>query len=548
MLTSLYVKNFALIDDLEIHFLKGLCALTGETGAGKSIILESLQMLFGKRSDQTMIRHQENKASIKGIFKINKHVMSRFDLPELLTIEREIDRNGRHMIRINDEGVTQSRLKDITNSIGLIHAQNDTMTLYDPDAYLEFVDQIDDDNITQTHHEYLLNRSSYLDQKSKLEALSKKKDQAVEKKSYLEYQIEELKSYHLKKDEKNLLDEQIEKLKNHDKIMTQLQQSYQFLSNQACDIDFLYQAGKALDKIGSLDKAYADMAQRLIASYYDLDDVQSNLMNTMKNLDFDQPLFDQMQERSYQLDKLEKKYQKTIDELIFYQEEIENELLMITDYDQFIENLKNQLNVLYQKALASGQRLTKRRQENALKLSKSILNELKELDLDKASFEIVFENHQNPPQLLETGLDQIDFLISLNEGEPIKPLSKVASGGERARFMFAIRSIYAQNNELSLLILDEIDIGVSGRTAAKVAQKMLMLSKMMQVIVITHLPQVAAKADHHFGIIKIKEKDRMVTRIFQLDKEQRIEMIAMMLSDEKLTHYAIEQAKLLLEK
>ena len=178
-----------------------------------------------------------------------------------------------------------------------------------------------------------------------------------------------------------------------------------------------------------------------------------------------------------------------------------------------------------------------------------MITELKDLDLDKAMFEIEFEEVlKEEKSLLETGLDQVEFMISLNEGEPIKPLAKVASGGERARFMFALKSIYAKSNQLSMLVLDEIDIGISGKTAAKVATKMSELSKMMQLIVITHLPQVAAKADHHYGIIKIKEHNRMVTHINKLTMDQRIEMIGMMLSDEKLSHFAIEQAKMLLNK
>ena len=194
-------------------------------------------------------------------------------------------------------------------------------------------------------------------------------------------------------------------------------------------------------------------------------------------------------------------------------------------------------------------KLTELRKKLAKKLASDVIVELKDLDLDKAKFDIEFElTSKEEKTLLESGLDQVEFMISLNEGEPIKPLAKVASGGERARFMFALKSIYAKANRLSMLVLDEIDIGISGKTAAKVAYKMHELSHMMQLIVITHLPQVAAKADHHYGITKSKINNRMVTHINKLNMDQRVEMIGMMLSDEKLSHFAIEQAKILLKK
>jgi DNA repair protein RecN (Recombination protein N) len=269
----------------------------------------------------------------------------------------------------------------------------------------------------------------------------------------------------------------------------------------------------------------------------------------INEFDFDQNEFDQMMERSHILEKIEQKYQKSCNELIIYLKEIEDEILMITDFDAYIEQSKKELKNAFDVAYKSGLKLREERIKNANLLKKSILLELKDLDLEQSHFDIDFEALKNSEEeLLETGLDKVEFNISLNEGEPLKPLSKVASGGERARFMFALKNIFAKQNQLSLLILDEIDIGISGKTAAKVASKMKELSKEMQLIVITHLPQVAAKADYHYGIRKVKEDQRMVTRIDILDLEKRILMIATMLSDEKLSHYAIEQAKMLLLK
>lgn len=549
MLKTLKVKNFALIDDLEMDFESGLTALTGETGAGKSIIMESLQLLFGKRSDSQMIRHQEQKAIVYGVFELNEMQQKLLDLPAVIEVVREVDLSGKHQMRINNELTTLSRLKEVMNTIGSIHSQNETMNLYDKTYYLTFIDQVDQKKVDGLLNQYLLNRSKYLEKKKHVEALKQKKNQSVEKQAFLEYQVAEIKAFHLIPDEKKDLDDQIDKLRNHDKIMGSLRNAYTLLDHEMFQPDQVYESGKSLERISGFDPSYKEMSERLISAFYDLDDVKSKIYQTIESLDFDEDEFNRMQERSYELVKIEQKYQKSVNELIIYQKEIEEELLLITDYDHYLEMSNQELKMAFNQAYQSGEKLSELRKKLAKKLSSDVLIELKDLDLDKSVFDIVFEDNDiNEHALLETGLDQVEFLISLNEGEPVKPLAKVASGGERARFMFALKSIYAKANQLSLLILDEIDIGISGKTAAKVANKMTSLSQIMQLLVITHLPQVAAKADHHYGITKIKENARMVTRIQKLDEDMRIEMIALMLSDEKLSHFAIEQAKMLLRK
>lgn len=549
MILKLKVSDFALIDDLEMSFNPGLSALTGETGAGKSIILESLHLLFGKRADATMVRHQATKAVVSGVFQLTDEQMMTLDLPHLIDVEREIDLSGRHNMRLNGQPVTLAKLKDVMQAIGHIHSQQDTMTLFDKSYYLSFVDQVDQHKSDRLLNQYLIKRSYFLEKKKHVEGLKRKKSESIEKQSFLEYQVAELKGYALIPDEKEHLEEQIEKLKNFDKIMNQLRTAYDILNHEHFSIDQIYDASKALEKISLLDKNYHDMSERISNAYYELDDVKSLIYQTIESLDFDEIEFDSMQERLYDLIKIEQKYQKPIREVIDYLAQIEEELMLITDYDHYLEEAHKSLDKAFNDAYEAGKQLSIHRKLCAKKLEKEVIIELKDLDLEKAIFEIFFEEiEKNESTLFETGIDQIEFYISLNEGEPIKPLSKVASGGERARFMFALRSIYAKANQLSLLILDEIDIGISGKTAAKVAQKMKELSKNMQLIVITHLPQVAAKADYHYGITKIKEKERMVTRILHLNETERIEMIAMMLSDEKLSHFAIEQAKMLLHK
>lgn len=547
MIRSLKVSHFALIEDLEITFDDGLTALTGETGAGKTIILESLHLLFGKRSDQTMIRYGEQKAVVIGEFELTTDQQEYLGLNQFITVRRDVDASGRHQMKINDETVTLNKLREIMLTLGDIHQQNDSMTLFDKSYYLSFIDQVDQHKIDAIQNTYLIRRSNYIDKKNAFTKLKNKKQESVEKQSFLEYQIKELESYQLIPDEKKNLEEELNKLKNYDKIMNQFHEAYQYLDSESHQIDHIYEAALSLEKIKDIDQAYHDMFDRLSSSYYEIDDVKSILYQQIENLDFDQEHFNFMQQRHYDLEKIEQKYQKDINDVIDYMHEIKKELLMITDFDQYLKEAQKEVDDAFDKAFEVGLKLSALRKKLAKKLASEMIEELKDLDLDKSIFDIIFEPIDKlETQLLESGLDQVEFMISLNEGEPVKPLSKVASGGERARFMFALKSVYAKANRLSMLVLDEIDIGISGRTAAKVAQKMKDLSKDMQLIVITHLPQVAAKADHHYGIHKIKENQRMVTHINRLDMNERIEMIALMLSDEKLSHFAIEQAKMLL--
>jgi len=547
MILKLSVTNFALIDDLEISFNEGLTALTGETGAGKSIILESLHLLFGKRSDATMIRYGEDKAIVSAIFKLPKKVSDYYDYPETVEIKRQIDKNGRHQMKINNETVTLSKLRTVTKMFASIHAQNETIQLLDKQTYLNFIDQIDEEKVNELHQSYMLLRSNYLEKKKAFDQLKSQKQESLERADYLEFQIKELESYQLVKGEVEQLKHDIHQLENFDKTMSSLQLTYQLLTSQQFQLDDLYESAKTLQTISDIDENYKEMAERLSSSYYDIDDIKSKVFDLMDSLDFDQEAFNQMQERQFELQKIEQKYHKSIDDLIIYLEEIKEERLKITNYDAYVLQAKQKLDDIFNQTYDKGLALVALRKKLAKQLSQSILIELKDLDLDKARFEVSFEVPKKEDVIfLDTGIESVEFMISLNEGEPIKPLAKVASGGERARFMFALKSIYAKNNQLSLLILDEIDIGISGKTAAKVAYKMSLLSKKMQLLVITHLPQVAAKANYHYGITKHKENNRMVTRINLLSEDERISNIAMMLSDEKLSHYAIGQAKILL--
>ncbi|MDL2292732.1 DNA repair protein RecN [Acholeplasma sp. OttesenSCG-928-E16] len=544
MLKRLKIKDFALIDDIDIVFFEHLNVLTGETGAGKSIILESLNLLFGKRSDAEMIRHQAKRAIVIGEFVLSDDLSDKYNTREL-TIKREIDQSGRHTIKINDEVTTLAKLKEITKEIGMIHSQTDTLSLLDKETYLNFVDMVNEIKIDMLFNDYQIKRSKFLESKKKFDDLKNKRNSNIEKKDFLEFQINELEILSLKENEKEELIELTNKLSNFDRIRSSLLEAHQLLNNEMFDLDNIYNAKKAMDRVVHYDEKYEILAARLNDIYYELSDTNSNINQEISDFDFNEEEFNLMQERIQKIANIENKYQKSANELIKYLNDIKEEYLMITDYDSFLKDLKKSMDNSYQSAYDSALILSKARKENAKKLEDDVLKSLADLDLAKTTFHIHFKETDD---LLESGIDDIDFLISLNEGEIEKPLSKVASGGERSRFLFAIKSIFSTQNKLSMLVLDEIDIGISGKTASLVAKKMKELSSAMQLIVITHLPQVAARADHHFGITKVKKDGRMTSLISKLSFDERIESIALMLSDEKLTNHAIEQAKLMLKK
>lgn len=545
MILSLNVSNFALIEDISIDFDEGLTVLTGETGTGKSIILESLQLIFAKRSDQEMIRHGMDKAVVTATFKLPQSKQNLFELPEIITITREIDKSGRHKIMLNDKNITLGYLKQITDAIGSIHNQDDTLILLDNNEYLNFIDQMDKKVTENLLNNYLLKRSNYLDAKKHLNSLINKKDQDISQKEFLTYQLNEIKSLNLVVDEKETLENEVEKLKHFDKISTNLREVHELLNNNLAS-EHLYSSAKLLESIKTFDDDFDKSKEKLFDLYYETEEVKSIISDKLFELDFDQNEFDLKQERIFEINKLEEKYNKTTNELILEQAHIEETLALIENYDEYINSYEIKVNKLYEEAYKEGLKLSEKRKKLAKKFSSLVIDELKDLALENTKFEVLF--NEESKNLLENGIDEIEFLVSLNEGEPLKTLSKVASGGERARFTFAIKTIYAKQNNLDLLILDEIDIGISGKVAAMMANKMSQLSKDLQLIVISHLPQVAARANNHFGISKTLVNNRMVTQINKLNMEDRIKMIALMLSDESLSPHAIEQAKMLLKK
>lgn len=554
MLKELTIKNFAIIEDITIFFDDGMTALTGQTGAGKSLIIDSIGLLLGERADGDMIRYGSKKASIKGVFEVTndnaRKILDQYDIMgSEITIYREINDNSKNVIRVNEKSITLNQLKAIGLALADIHVQHDTFRLINPDTYIDLLDHYGDSRLFEAFNDYQYYLSIYKDSLKKYQEILMKNKNLNDKIDLLKFQYEEIGALDLKANELKNLEEEINKMANYDKIYHNLNQAYEFISN----VDNIYEAYQALNKIKEYDSFYDEASLKLSGFFYEIEDIRGEINNQISNLDFDPQELDLMNQRYNDISNLLKKYKMTDDELLAYYQKIKEEIMLTENYDEYLNEVKEKLISDYNALIKKGELLTELRKKTALKLSSDLIKECTDLDLENMDFEVSFKetigrNDFSKDTFNDNGIDKIDFLITLNKGEPKKPLSKVASGGELSRIMLAFKSIFAKIQKLSLIVFDEIDSGISGVAAAKMAQKIYQISKFTQVLCITHLPHVASIADYHIHIYKIESENRTKTDIKKLSDDDRIKEIAMMISGNKLTPSSLLNAKELLQK
>ena len=536
MLSSLMVKNFAIIDNINIDFSNGFTAITGETGAGKSLLIDAIGLLLGDRASTSMIRNGESKAVIEGIFTDLSNntiaLLREYDFYEddILIIKKEIHNSGKTITRINGYAVSVTQLEKIANTLADIHTQNDTKKLFEPKNYLDFIDNKESLEILK---EYQNERNSYLQAYKKYKNILDDIENYQKDKDYLEFQYETLVNANLKEDELINLEEEYDLMNNYDLIFKNLQIIKNIFEDNNITSS-LYSICNNLEKISKFDKKYQNILELIKNSYYELNDSESEITQSLNKLEFDENYFREVVERINFLKDLQYKYKKNIKELIEYRDELNEKLNLLVDDKVLIEDSYNQVKQLYDKTLSLANKLSETRKINATNLVSDIKQSLKDLMLEKIDIEITFTNKNLVKLDLNSfpkqGIDDINILISFNPGEKMKDLSKVASGGEMSRVMLAIKTHLMKNLGLSTMIFDEIDSGISGDVAYQVAKKLLEISKHTQVFSITHLPIVASLADNHIFISKKIENDRTLTEVTQLNDENRIKAIAKMIS------------------
>ena len=558
MLEKLVVKNFAIIEDITIDFKPGMTVLTGQTGAGKSLLIDSISLLLGSRADTDMIRYGANEAYICGIFNYNNPKINDI-LNELgikisnnLKIERTISEK-KSTIKINDTTTNLTILNRITINLADIHSQQETYRLFNKDNYLSFIDSKTDTKLNSLLNDYVINKEEYLDIYKELKEIEAKSKTSKDNLDYLEQAYKELSSLDLYKGLDKEIEEKILKLKNFDKIYSSLNEAYQILDNEYFNIDSIYDSYEKVKSVEKYDESLKEISENLDTSYSLVSNSLETIKKTLSNMEYDPQEFDDLNNRQNEINNMCLKYHKDFDSLVDYVTKLKFEIDLISNYDELLEKTHNKLKKSFDTLVSSSKALTKYRQTNANKLSNEIVNECNDLELTNTKFEVAFENvdysnYLNKDIFKEDGTDTIDFMVSLNLGEPLKPLSKVASGGEMSRIMLAFKSHYAKINQLSLMVFDEIDTGVSGHVAEEIAKKMKGITLYNQVLAITHLPQVAAYADNQLFIYKEELDGRTITHVKELETKDRVFEIAKMLSGETVSKYALEAAKEMLNK
>lgn len=558
MLSKIQVKNLAILEDVEVNFHDNMTVLTGQTGAGKSLIIDAIGLLLGSRADTDMIRYGEKEAIVTGVFsdvslEVNEILTSYgIDINEELVISRKLTNTAKNTIKVNDQAITLGQLKQIGLYLGDIHVQHDTYRLINKDNYLSFLDDFKDKKFLKIYNDYQLKRLSYLERLKQYQDCLKKSRDLTAKVDYLIFQKEELEALELSKDLDIELANEIEKLSNFDKIFSSLNEAYEKLNSQYFELDELYEATNLLDSIETFDEEYQKNSSMLKDAYYQIEEVKSFLYKAKDSLDFDPFYLDELNTRLYAINKAKEKYHKSNNELISYLNEITLELSLATNFDETINTLKEEVVSSYQEVMNKAKLLREYRQKEAIKISKALVKECNDLDLCHTEFEVSFNevNFTDPFNANifgDAGIDEIDFLITFNVGEPPKPLSKVASGGELSRIMLAFKILYLNKNPLSLMVFDEIDSGISGKTASKIARKLHEIGSRVQVLAITHLAQVAAISDHHLFISKEEIAGRTKTSIKEIIGDERISEIALMLSGMELNSSILQTAKEMLE-
>ena len=549
MLQTLSIKQFAIIDELEIHFSDGLTVLSGETGAGKSIIIDAIGQLIGMRASSDFVRHGEKKAIIEGIFDIDNSkeaisVLNELDIDideDFLLVKREIFSSGKSICRINNQIVTLQDLRKVMQELLDIHGQHETQTLLKQKYHLKLLDDYAENQYSRVKEQYETTFNEYKEKKKELEELQSADQALLQRLDLMKFQFEELQEASLKEGEITQLESDIKRIQNSEKLSLALNNAHVTLTDEHAITDRLYELSNHLQTIDDIIPGrFKKLKEDIDQFYYTLEDAKHELYDEMSNTEFDEQLLNELESRMNLLNNLKRKYGKTIDELITYQSKLENEIAKIENYEESTSQLKEEIDLLYEKVIKYGQSLSKERRIVARTLREHIVAEIQNLQMKEANLEISFQPLETPT--IE-GIEFVEFLISPNKGEPLKSLNKIASGGELSRIMLALKSIFVESRGQTAILFDEVDSGVSGQAAQKTAEKMRDIAKYIQVICISHLPQVASMSDHHLLISKMSKNDRTTTQVKELKKEDKIDEIARMISGASVTELTRENAR-----
>ena len=554
MLLELHIHNLAIIEDISLNFNNGMTVLTGETGAGKSIIIDAVSLLSGGRGSADFVRHGVNKCILEGHFTMpnNQELIQLFEQeaieidPKRLIIQREIYQNGRSVCRVNGSIVTIATLKNIGSYLIDIHGQNEHQELMQNEDHIYLLDHFGKEKVTSLLNEYQRVYQQYKETLKLYNEWQEKEQEIAQKIDILRFQTNEIEEAHLLLDEEEELEEEERRLTNFQNIMEALTMSYQVLQEgEPSVIEMLGIAMDEMKDVADVDQALEDISETLSNSFYQLQEVASEIYRQLDLQEYDENRLNEIASRLNLIQQLKRKYGNSIPEILDFYENAKRELSLIVDGSKSITELGEQLNNLKEELYIKGEQLSKERRVVAKELEQAIHEQLEALYMDKVVFVVEFKDdfdELSVDSASKMGLDSVEFYISTNPGEPLKPLTRIASGGELSRMMLAMKTIFAQAQGITSIIFDEIDTGVSGRVAQAIAEKIYSISLYSQVLCITHLPQVAAIANNHLYVRKEIIDDKTTTEASILSENERVEELARMLSGSETTKAAVQAA------
>ncbi|GAA3405436.1 DNA repair protein RecN [Paenibacillus hodogayensis] len=563
MITELTIRNLAVIEQVTVSFRNGFSVLTGETGAGKSIIIDALGLIAGGRGSAELVRYGCDKAEIEAQFDIAAGhpvfvVLAKIGIdtghedPERLIVRREVSAHGKSTSRINGQLVNLTMLREVGDCLVNIHGQHEHQSLMKAEAHLEWLDLFESDRIVPVRSEFEQCYDRYAQLKKELRHLQETSKQALQMADLYRFQIEEIGAAELKIGEDESLLEEKRKLANAEKLYQNVADSYDALYGTKGLSTIAKAVARITDVAGAHAAVLGPLLEQMQSAYYQLEDAAFQLRDYRDNIEFNPERLEEIEDRLTLLSTLRRKYGDNIGEMIAYGQKIQNELELIENKDETMRKLEQALEREKEKLLVIGTKLSELRQEAAKRLASGIEGELKALHMERTRFDVHFARNGHssigePPVISRSGLDEAEFMISANPGEPLRPLAKIASGGEMSRIMLAMKSIFARVDQIPVLVFDEVDTGVSGRAAQAIAEKMSDLSKHCQVFSITHLPQVACMADSHYLIHKSVQGERTYTSVEDVRDSVRILELARMLGGVEVTETTLSHAREMIE-
>lgn len=549
MLKELYIKNVAVIEEVRIDFRKGFNVLTGETGAGKSILIDSINMALGGKTGKELVRTGCERAVVNACFSSNEAVNNYLEECGIETdddviLTRQLSAESKSSARINGMTVTSAVLREVGRLLCDIHGQNDNHFLLSNRYHISYLDSYAKLDDLKTSYEEAYTKLKRVSEK--INSLSKDEAEKQRRAEMLQFQINDIDSAKLKKGELGSIEERLTFLSNIEKILSEASTAHSALySAEDNAYDLLNRSSKALSEAAQYDSKLAEASRRLESALIEIEDISGELGSYIGRVDFDEGEFNELNERMELINSLKRKYGATEEEILAYRDKLYAELSELQGSEEMLDKLLKEEAQLRKSAEDTASILSARRTEAAERLSKEIMEELKELDMPKVVFSVrVTQKCDDNGQLRlhSNGFDEVEFLISANPGEELKPLAKIASGGELSRIMLALKSVFADTDDAETLIFDEIDTGVSGRAAQKIAEKLSRLSLKKQVFSITHLAQLASMADAHYLIHKTSDESSTVTSVKLLSKEERIGELARIIGGAYITELTVSNA------